>query len=78
MIIVLVGSVVSYVYYLKEKKEELMIIQRGFCPRCKKNSIELVDEKGGGCSGTKLVVYECMDCGYTNSFSIENNSGCGL
>lgn len=77
MLIILAGSVMTYVYYLKEKKEELHSIERGFCPRCHKDSIELVDKRGGGCSGTQMLSYECSECGYYNSFSIENGGSCG-
>jgi len=75
LIIVLVGSVAVYIYYLKEKNEQLEAIQTGKCPKCKKESIVLNDQRGGGC-GPKLVSFYCTECGYENSFSIE--SGCGL
>jgi len=73
LIIVLVGSVTVYIYYLKEKKEQLDAIKRGFCPRCRKKSIELTDQRSGGCSGPKILSFECGECGYHNSFSIEND-----
>ena len=76
MLIVLIGSVSVYAYYLKEKKEELSSIERGFCPRCHKDSIELVDKRSGGCSGPKLLSYECPECGYYNSFAIDDSGGC--
>jgi len=75
---VLIGSVTVYIYYLKEKKEQLDAINRGFCPKCKQDSIELVDQRSGGCSGPRIMSYECHICGYHNSFSVENTSGsCG-
>ncbi len=77
LLIVLAGSILVYVYYLKEKKEELDSIKRGFCPRCHHENIELVDRRGGGCSGALLLSYECADCGYYNSFAVENDGGCG-
>jgi len=77
LFIVLVGSVMVYVYYLKEKHEDLDSIQRGFCPKCHHNSIELVDQRSGGCSGPKLLSYECPECGYYNSFAVENDGSCG-
>jgi hypothetical protein len=77
LIIVLVGSVTVYTYYLKEKKEELDIINRGFCPKCKKDTIELTDQRSGGCSGPKILSFECHECGYHNSFSVENGGSCG-
>jgi len=76
LFIVLIGSVLVYVYYLKEKHAELASIERGFCPRCHKDSIELVDQRSGGCSGPKLLSYECMECGYYNSFSVDSSGGC--
>jgi len=76
MIIILAGSVLGYVYYLKEKKEHLDAIRRGFCPRCHQKSIEITDQRSAGC-GPKLVTFECWNCGYSNSFSIDGG-GCGL
>jgi RNase P subunit RPR2 len=75
-LIVLIGSVTVYIYYLKEKKVELDSIRRGFCPRCKHNSIELIDQRSGGCSGPKILTFECSECGYHNSFSVEEGGGC--
>jgi len=77
MLILLVGSVVVYTYYLKEKTEELNSIKRGFCPRCHQNSIEVVDERSTGCGSPKMVTFECMECGYTNTFNIDGGS-CGI
>ncbi len=75
LIIVLVGSVSVAIYYFKEKNEQLQAIQSGICPKCKKESIVLSDQRGGGC-GPKLVSFYCTECGYENSFSI--NGGCGI
>jgi len=77
LLIILVGSVLVYIYYLKEKKEQLDSIRRGFCPQCKQNAIELTDERSGGCSGPQILSYECMECGYTNSFAVDNGGSCG-
>jgi RNase P subunit RPR2 len=76
MIIILVGSVLGYVYYLKEKKEHLDAIKRGYCPRCHQKSIEITDQRSAGC-GPRLVTFECRNCGYINSFSIDGGS-CGF
>lgn len=73
--IVLVGSISVYIYYLKEKNEHLCAIESGICPKCKQASIVLNDRRGGGC-GPKLVSFYCTECGYENSFSVDN--GCGL
>jgi RNase P subunit RPR2 len=75
LLIVGVGSVVGYIYYQREKNEELREIQEGICPHCKQKSIVLSDERGAGC-GPKLVTFTCTQCGYQNSFSM--NGGCGL
>lgn len=77
MLIILAGSVFVYVYYLKEKKEQLDSIKRGFCPKCKQDAIELTDQRSGGCSGPKILSFECLSCGYANSFAVENDSSCG-
>ena len=77
MLIILSGSVLVYIYYLKEKKEQLDSIKRGFCPKCKQVNIELTDQRSGGCSGPQMMVFECLDCGYMNSFAVQNPSSCG-
>ena len=77
MLILLVGSVLVYVYYLKEKKEQLDSIKRGFCPKCKQDSMELTDKRSGGCSGPQMLSFECLSCGYSNSFAVANDSSCG-
>ena len=77
MLIILIGSVSVYAYYLKEKKVELDSIKRGFCPKCHQKSIELTDQRSGGCSGPKILSFECIECGYTNSFAVENDGSCG-
>ncbi len=73
----LIGSVVVYTYYLKEKKEQLDAIKRGFCPSCHQKSIEITDQRNTGCGGPKMVTFECMECGYTNVFNIGGGS-CGI
>lgn len=75
LLIVAVGAVSVYVYYLREKSAHLKTIQTGICPKCKKESIVLNDRRGGGC-GPKIVSFYCVECGYENSFSID--AGCGL
>jgi len=77
MLIILAGSVFVYIYYLKEKKEQLDAIKRGFCPRCQQKSIELTDKRSGGCSGPQMLTFECLECGYVNSFAVENGGSCG-
>jgi len=77
MLIILLGSVLVYVYYLKDKKEQLDSIKRGFCPKCQQANIELTDQRSSGCSGPQMMVFECLDCGYVNSFAVQNPSSCG-
>ncbi len=76
MLIVLVGSVLVYIYYLKEKKEHLDSIKRGFCPKCNQKSIELSDQRSSGCSSPQILSFECLECGYANSFAVENMGSC--
>ncbi|GEM_PF-458933 len=76
MLIILVGSVMVYIYYLKEKKEQLDSIRRGFCPRCKQDDIELTDQRSSGCSGPKMLTFECLSCGYINSFAVDSSDSC--
>jgi hypothetical protein len=77
LLIILIGSVVVYIYYLKEKKDHLASIYRGFCPHCKEDNIELIDKRLGGCSGPQILTFECFSCGYTNSFAVDNSNACG-
>jgi len=75
MVIIFAASVFGYGYYLKEKKEQLDAIKRGFCPSCHQNTIERSDERSAGC-GPKIISFTCSNCGYENAFSVEG--GCGL
>ena len=77
MFIVLIGAVIVYIYYLKEKNQQLESIKRGFCPACHQKSIALIDQRSSGCSGPKLLLFECSECGYTNSFAVDNSDSCG-
>jgi len=76
MLIILVGSIVTYIYYLKEKKTQLDSIKRGFCPQCKQKSIELTDQRSNGCTGPQMMSFVCIACGYTNSFAVQNPDSC--
>jgi len=77
LFIILVGSVTVYIYYLKEKHAHLHTIERGFCPKCRHNTIVMTDKRAAGSCGTKLYTYECETCGYTNSFSIDESCSGG-
>ena len=72
LIIVLVGCVVGYAYYLREKNGDLREIEQGKCPACHKEGIEEVDRRGGGCS-PRVVTFKCPHCKYENSFTIPGN-----
>ena len=72
ILFILISSIVGYTYYLKEKNQELSKIEQGFCPKCKHNTIELVDIRGSGCS-PKIMTYVCSSCGYENSFTKPSN-----
>jgi RNase P subunit RPR2 len=76
LLIILIGSVMVYIYYLKEKNEHLSRIRRGFCPQCKQDNIELTDQRSGGCSGPQMLTFECLACGYTNSFAVDSSDSC--
>jgi len=73
--VILGGLVYSYIFYLNQKGERLNYINKGICPKCKTKSIELLDQKGGGCSGTSFVEFKCTNCGYHDSFNI-SSGGC--
>ncbi len=76
-IIMIAGGLVwAYIKYLNVKGERLNLINQGICPSCKKETIEVVDQKGGGCSGTAFVEYKCRACDYHDSFNIGGGS-CG-
>ncbi len=76
-IAVIVGGLIwAYIHYLNEKGERLKLINQGICPKCKQKSIVLLDQKGGGCSGTAFVEFECQMCKYHDSFNIKGGS-CG-
>ena len=76
LLIIIVGLIVSYVYFMKEKKAQLQAINQGICPKCQQQSMELIDQRSTGCSGPKLMTFECKNCQYINTFHVENNS-CG-
>ncbi len=76
IIVITGGLVLAYIYYLKEKSDKLQLIQQGICPDCRQKTIGIADKKNGGCSGISLVQFECLECGYKNSFSIKENSLC--
>jgi hypothetical protein len=74
--LVVAGLVWAYIKYLDEKGEKLKSINQGICPSCKQKSIEMIDQKGGGCSGTAFVEFKCTNCGYSDGFNVGGGS-CG-
>ena len=70
------GLVWAYIKYLNTKGERLKLINQGICPLCHKETIEIVDQKGGGCSGTAFVEFKCQECDYHDSFNLGSGS-CG-
>ena len=71
------GLILSYLYFMREKKESLNAIQDGICPKCHKESIELIDQRSNGCSAPKMLTFECKSCEYVGTFHI-NKNGCGI
>jgi predicted RNA-binding Zn-ribbon protein involved in translation (DUF1610 family) len=69
LLIVGIGSVAAYGFYLREKHQHLHAIESGICPKCGQKTIELTDQRGGGC-GSKNVSFRCSACGYENSFNV--------
>lgn len=76
LLIVIVGLVVSYIYFMREKKAQLLAIEQGICPQCHEPTIEIADQRSTGCSGPKMVTFECTNCGYSSIFHIDGGS-CG-
>jgi len=69
LLIIGIGSVVTYGYYLREKNEHLRAIESGICPKCHQKTIVLTDQRGAGC-GSKMVSFYCEACGYENTFNV--------
>jgi RNase P subunit RPR2 len=77
LLIIIVGLVVSYIYFMKDKSDQLRTIQEGICPKCHKESMELVDQRRTGCSGPKMMTFECNECKYISTFHIDSQGSCG-
>ena len=76
LLIIIVGLVVSYIYFMREKKANLQAIEQGICPKCHEVAMELIDQRSTGCSGPKMLTFECQACKYVNTFHVETNGGC--
>ena len=70
LLIVSFGLVISYTYFMREKKENLQAIQNGICPKCHKETMELIDQRSNGCSGPKMLTFECGSCEYVGTFHV--------
>jgi len=76
LLIIIVGLVVSYIYFMRDKSEQLRAIQEGVCPKCHKSSMELIDQRSTGCSGPKMMTFECNKCKYVSTFHIDSQGSC--
>jgi len=74
LLIVIIGLIVSYVYFMKEKKANLRAIEQGICPKCEQIAMTLIDQRSTGCGGPKLMTFECNNCKYIGSFHIDGGS----
>jgi len=77
LLIVSIGIVISYIYFMKEKKDNLMAIEQGICPKCHKPTVEIIDQRSTGCSGPKMITFECKECKYHSVYHISGGSSCG-
>jgi transposase-like protein len=64
----------AYFNYLEQKGEKLKLINQGICPECKNETMEVINQKGGGCSGTSFVEFRCSSCKYEDSFNLGGGS----
>ena len=74
LLITIIGLIISYIYFMRDKREKLLAITKGICPKCHKPTVNMVDHRGGGCSGTKMVTFECRKCKYIDTFHIDGSS----
>lgn len=75
LLIIIVGLIVSYIYFMKEKKAQLRAIEQGICPKCETPNMELIDQRSTGCSGPKMLTFKCKNCKYISTFHV-NSNGC--
>ena len=76
LLIIIVGLVVSYIYFMRDKSEQLRAIQEGICPKCHQESMELIDQRSTGCSGPRMLTFECRECNYVSTFHVNAQGGC--
>ncbi len=77
LIFFVLAGIGLYFYYLHEKGDRLNYINNGICPKCHEKSIEIVDKKSHGCSGTEEITVECGSCKYRDTFTVSRSGGCG-
>lgn len=75
LLIVSIGLIVSYIYFMREKKANLQAIEQGICPKCHQVSMELIDQRTAGCGGPTMLTFECQECKYVNTFNVQGG-GC--
>ena len=73
-LIIIIGLVISYIYFMKEKKSNLKAIEQGICPKCHNMSMVLIDQRSTGCGGPKMLTFECKSCDYVNTFNVNGGS----
>ncbi|NPA61858.1 MAG: hypothetical protein GXO06_06195 [Epsilonproteobacteria bacterium] len=81
LVLIITGITISYILFIREKREELKLIQDRVCPKCGRESIELIDQRGGGCSSAKMVTFECRECRYSSIFNLSSScrdGGCSI
>jgi len=74
LLIIIIGLVVSYIYFMKEKKANLRAIEQGICPKCAQPDMILTDQRSTGCGGPKMLTFECQTCKYIGTFHVNGGS----
>lgn len=70
-------GLLAYYLYLKEKSIRLKKVEKGICPNCNQDSIEIKRSKSGGCSGVRNIIFKCQNCDFEEEFNIFGSS-CNL
>jgi hypothetical protein len=74
LLLVIIGLIISYIYFMREKKANLLAIEQGICPKCEQQTMELIDQRSTGCSGPKMLTFECKNCKYIGTFHVNSGS----
>jgi hypothetical protein len=75
LLLIITATIISFTLFAREKREKLRLIEERICPNCHSQSMELIDQRGGGCSSAKMVTFECRECKYSIVYNL--NSSCG-